>query len=197
LSGLSPIPEMRIVPRGTIEIPALKPGGSAGHLGDMLHVVLLEPEIPPNTGNIARLCHATGSRLHLIEPLGFSLDEKALRRAGMDYWHECDVHQWPDWSTFHAAHPGARMHLFTTKAEHGLWDAAFTDGDFLVFGRESRGLPESLLRSSPKSCVRIPMLERTRSLNLACSAGIALYEALRQSGWNPGISRGSTQKSTL
>jgi tRNA (cytidine/uridine-2'-O-)-methyltransferase len=160
----------------------------------MLNLVLVEPEIPPNTGNIARLCHATSTRLHLVEPLGFRLDEQSLRRAGMDYWHECDICQWKDWNTFLAGHPTARLHLFTTKATRSLWEAQFSDGDFLVFGRESRGLPESLLQSHPDSNLRIPMERRTRSLNLACSAGIGLYEALRQTGWKPAEFSGGSEK---
>lgn len=146
----------------------------------MLHVVLVEPEIPPNTGNIARLCLATGSRLHLVQPLGFSLDEKALRRAGMDYWDQCDVHLWESFDAVKSAHADARFFFLTTKARRAYWDEAFRDGDFLVFGRESRGLPESLLRENQPTCLTIPMREDARSLNLATSAGIVLYEAVRQ-----------------
>lgn len=146
-----------------------------------LHVVLVEPEIPPNTGNIARLCMAGGVRLHLVGPLGFSLDEKALRRAGMDYWHECDVRVWESWEALRAeAGEGARMWFFTTKASVGFWDAGYRAGDWLVFGRESRGLPESLLKEHPTACVRIPMREGARSLNLATAVGIGVFEALRQ-----------------
>ena len=146
----------------------------------MLHVVLVEPEIPPNTGNIARLCLAAGARLHLVEPLGFSLDEKALRRAGMDYWHLCDVKRWASLAELQASEPTARYFYFTTKASKAYWDEAFHDGDFLVFGRESRGLPESLLRENAEACLTIPMQPDARSLNLATSVGIALYEAKRQ-----------------
>jgi len=146
----------------------------------MLHVVLVEPEIPPNTGNIARLCLAAGARLHLVEPLGFSLDEKALRRAGMDYWHLCDVKSWGSLGELQSAYAGARFFYFTTKALKVYWDTAFRDGDFLVFGRESRGLPESLLQGNADSCLKIPMVAEARSLNLATSVGIALYEAKRQ-----------------
>lgn len=148
----------------------------------LIHIVLVEPEIPPNTGNIARLCLAAGARLHLIEPLGFRIDDRALRRAGMDYWHEVDLRVWPSWDAFHAAHapPEARWHLFTTKAQRTYWDAEYHDGDFLIFGRETKGLPESLLARHPDACIRIPMQPQARSLNLATSAGIALYEALRQ-----------------
>ena len=146
----------------------------------MLHVVLVEPEIPPNTGNIARLCLAAGARLHLIKPLGFSLDEKHLQRAGMDYWRLCDIHQWDSLAALQIAEPSARFFYFTTKASRDYWDETFQDGDFLVFGRESRGLPESLLRENSDHCLKIPMKPEARSLNLAASVGIALYEAMRQ-----------------
>jgi tRNA (cytidine/uridine-2'-O-)-methyltransferase len=147
----------------------------------MFHVVLIEPEIPPNTGNIARLCLAAGARLHLVEPLGFSLEDRALRRAGMDYWHEVDVRTWPDFAALQAeAERDARFFFFTTKTCRAYWDAAFRDGDYLVFGRETRGLPESLLAANEPSCLTIPMAPDARSLNLATAAGIALYEAKRQ-----------------
>jgi len=146
----------------------------------MFHVVLIEPEIPPNTGNIARLCLAAGARLHLVKPFGFSLDEKALRRAGMDYWEQCDVVVWESFADLRAAAPAARFFFLTTKAKAPYWDAAFRDGDHLVFGRESRGLPESLLRQNPETCLTIPMAPSARSLNLATAAGIVLFEAVRQ-----------------
>jgi len=146
----------------------------------MLHVVLIEPEIPPNTGNIARLCLAAGARLHLVGPLGFSLEEKSLRRAGMDYWDRCDVKQWTSFSELRASDPRARYFFFTTKSSEPYWNQAFADGDHLVFGRETRGLPESLLKENAASCRTIPMAPDARSLNLATAAGIVLYEALRQ-----------------
>ncbi len=147
----------------------------------MLHVVLIEPEIPPNTGNIARLCLAAGARLHLVEPLGFSLDDRALRRAGMDYWKECDVHTWPDFATLRArADADARFFFLTTKGRAPYWDARFAGGDHFVFGRETRGLPGSLLDANPESCLTIPMQVGARSLNLATAAAIVLYEAKRQ-----------------
>lgn len=147
----------------------------------MLNVVLVEPEIPPNTGNIGRLCLATGSVLHLIEPLGFSLDDKMLKRAGLDYWKHVQVRHWPSWDAFVSGQsPDARMFFLTTKEDRPYWDQAFADGDFLVFGRETRGLPESLLASKPEWCLTIPMAPETRSLNLATSVGIVLYEAVRQ-----------------
>lgn len=144
-----------------------------------LHVVLVEPEIPPNTGNIARLCMVAGARLHLIEPLGFSLEEKALRRAGMDYWEKCDVQLWPSWTAWREAHAEIRCWFFSAKAEQSFWEADYRPGDALVFGRETKGLPDSLLQSHPHECLRLPMVEGARGLNLATSAGIALYEAWR------------------
>lgn len=152
----------------------------------MFHIVLVEPEIPPNTGNIARLCLAAGARLHLVEPLGFQIDDRALRRAGMDYWHEVDVHCWPSLdAVVAAADPGAGWHYFTTKSDRSYWDAKFADGDYLVFGRETKGLPESLLAANQERCLTIPMDAGARSLNLATSAGIALYEAKRQAARTP------------
>lgn len=146
----------------------------------MLHVVLIEPEIPPNTGNIARLCLAAGARLHLVEPLGFSLEEKTLRRAGMDYWHRCDIRVWASFKALRQEAGTARFFFFTTKVTRPYWEADFADGDHLVFGRESRGLPESLLAAESGRCLTIPMQPGARSLNLATSAGIGLYEAVRQ-----------------
>ena len=146
----------------------------------MLHIVLIEPEIPPNTGNIARLCLAAGTRLHLVGELGFSLDEKSLKRAGMDYWHLCDIHRWANLQDLQESHLSSRFFYFSTKASKPYWDEHFCDGDFFVFGRESRGLPASLLRDNDKRVLKIPMTPEARSLNLATSVGIALYEGLRQ-----------------
>ncbi|MDR2463760.1 MAG: tRNA (cytidine(34)-2'-O)-methyltransferase [Verrucomicrobiales bacterium] len=149
----------------------------------MFHIVLVEPEIPPNTGNIARLCAATGSKLHLIEPLGFSLDEKQLKRAGMDYWQLVDWQTWRDWPTFTASVTvsGARMFLLTTKTARPYTAVRFHDGDYLVFGRETKGLSASLLAADADRCLTIPMANpAARSLNLATSVGIVLYEAIRQ-----------------
>jgi len=147
----------------------------------MFHIVLVEPEIPPNTGNIARLSLAAGARLHLVEPLGFEIDDRSLRRAGMDYWHEVDVHRWPSLESLqqHAVSE-ARWFYFTTKTQRPYWDTQFADGDYLVFGRETKGLPESLLQTHAERCLNIPMQPSARSLNLATSVGIALYEAKRQ-----------------
>ncbi len=147
----------------------------------MFHVVLIEPEIPPNTGNIGRLCLATGSRLHLVGPLGFDIDASALRRAGLDYWYQVDVRRWDSLAVLRAtAAPDAAFYFFTTKTRRPFWDAPFRDGDYLVFGRETKGLPESLLAAHRETCLTIPIRNEARSLNLATAAGIALFEAIRQ-----------------
>jgi len=153
---------------------------------DCLHVVLFEPEIPPNTGNIGRMCWATDSPLHLIRPLGFDIDGRAVRRAGLDYWSELDLAVWDSFEALRSAVASKRgskiedlMHLFTTKATRSHWSAQYERGDFLVFGPESRGLPETLINGAAERAVRIPM-SNGRSLNLATSAGIGLYEGLRQ-----------------
>jgi tRNA (cytidine/uridine-2'-O-)-methyltransferase len=146
----------------------------------MLHVVLVEPEIPQNTGNIARLCVAAGARLHLVGPLGFSIDGKEARRAGMDYWDRLDLKTWGCWEEFLAANDSCRRWFLSSKVERPYWDASFRDGDMIVFGRESKGLPASLLAAHPESCLTIPMSEGTRSINLATSVGIVLYEGVRQ-----------------
>ena len=148
-----------------------------------MNIVLVNPEIPQNTGNIARTCAATGSVLHLIEPLGFSLADKYLKRAGLDYWRLMEYHVWPDIESFLSAHPQARMHFASTKAPRGHYEAAYQDGDYLVFGCETRGLPENLLARVYDRCVRIPMRQEARSLNLSNSVAIVLYEALRQTGF--------------
>jgi tRNA (cytidine/uridine-2'-O-)-methyltransferase len=146
-----------------------------------LQVVLVEPEIPPNTGAIARLCAATHTHLHLVEPLGFKLDDRAMKRAGMDYWRHLSWQTWPDWHTLRATHAGARFHFLTTKTSRPYTQARFGPDDFLVFGRETRGLPESLLKENEEHCVTIPILNpNVRSLNLATAAAIVLFEALRQ-----------------
>jgi tRNA (cytidine/uridine-2'-O-)-methyltransferase len=152
----------------------------------MIHIVLVEPEIPANTGNIARTCLATGARLHLVKPLGFSIDDKQLRRAGLDYWQDVDVHVWENLEALTASQPAAtRRFYLTTKSRRPYWDAAFQDGDWLYFGRETRGLPEPLLDENPEHCLTIPMIEgSTRSLNLSVSVGIVLYDALRQTDLN-------------
>ena len=149
----------------------------------MMNVVLLEPEMPSNTGNIGRTCVATGTRLHLIEPLGFSLSEKALKRAGMDYWPDLDVTTYVDYEDFLARNPGAQIFYATTKGRHIYSDAAYPDGCYIMFGKESAGIPEEILREHPDTCVRIPMIGETRSLNLSNSVAVVLYEALRQQGF--------------
>lgn len=149
----------------------------------MINIVLLEPEIPANTGNIGRTCVATGTRLHLIEPLGFSLSEKALKRAGMDYWPDLDVTTYVDYEDFLARNPGAQIFFATTKGRHIYSDASYPDGCYIMFGKESAGIPEEILREHPDTCVRIPMIGETRSLNLSNSVAVVLYEALRQQGF--------------
>jgi len=146
----------------------------------MIHIVLIEPEIPQNTGNIGRVCVAAGARLHLVGSLGFSLEEKEIRRSGLDYWERLDLRRWASWEDFLEGNPEARFWLLSSKVERSYWDAPFRDGDFLVFGRESKGLPKSLLEKYPERCVTIPMTGGTRSINLSTSAGIVLYEAVRQ-----------------
>ncbi|MDE1170519.1 MAG: tRNA (cytidine(34)-2'-O)-methyltransferase [Verrucomicrobium sp.] len=148
----------------------------------LLHVVLVEPEIPPNAGNIARLCAATRCRLHLVGPLGFEVSDRYLKRAGLDYWEFLDWKVWENWEAFRAENGfPERWHLFTTKGERRHVDASFRAGDYLLFGRESKGLPEALLNAHPDRRVRIPKLHpQVRSLNLSTAAGIGVYEALRQ-----------------
>ncbi len=147
----------------------------------MIHVVLFEPEIPHNTGAVGRLCLGAGARLHLIKPLGFTLDDKQLKRAGLDYWPEVDVRVWDSFADLEAeiAQSGAPMFLLTTKTTQAHWDATFPEECYLIFGPESRGLPEPMLQARKETCFRIPM-QGTRSLNLATAVGIVLYEALRQ-----------------
>ena len=146
------------------------------------HIVLIEPEIPPNTGNIARLCGATRSVLHLVGKLGFSTDDRTLKRAGLDYWHTVDIRYWRDLDELKAAFPSGRFIYTSKKAVKSYVDMAFREGDFIVFGKETRGLPEELLAANEEMCVRIPIFGEVRSINLATSAGIILYEALRQTG---------------
>ena len=144
-----------------------------------LNIVLFEPEIPANTGNIGRTCVATGTRLHLIEPLGFSLSEKALKRAGMDYWPHLDVTTYLDFDDFLAKNPGAKIYMATTKARQVYTDVHYEPDCYIMFGKESAGIPEEILLEHQETAIRIPMLPDTRSLNLANSVAIVLYEALR------------------
>ena len=149
----------------------------------MFHIVLHQPEIPQNTGNIGRTCVAAGASLHLIEPLGFSLSEKQLKRAGMDYWGKLDVCRYINFADFCEKHPGARLWMATTKAKQVYTDVRFRPGDYIMFGKESAGIPEEILVEHEESCIRIPMLDQIRSLNLSNSVAIVLYEALRQNGF--------------
>ena len=146
----------------------------------MLNIVLVSPEIHQNTGNVARTCAATGARLHLIRPLGFEITDKALRRAGLDYWYLLDVRIYDSLEDFFEKHPEASMWLLSTKAPRSYTEAQYRDGDYLFFGRESGGLPEAFLNAHPEQCVRIPMAEEARSLNLSNAVAITVYEALRQ-----------------
>ncbi|MCR5272786.1 MAG: tRNA (uridine(34)/cytosine(34)/5-carboxymethylaminomethyluridine(34)-2'-O)-methyltransferase TrmL [Lachnospiraceae bacterium] len=149
----------------------------------MLNIVLHEPEIPANTGNIGRTCVATGTRLHLIEPLGFRLNEKNLKRAGMDYWSHLDVTRYIDWNDFLERNPNAKIYMATTKGKHVYTDVKYEDDCYIMFGKESAGIPEEILIEHPDECIRIPMIGETRSLNLSNSVAIVLYEALRQNGF--------------
>lgn len=145
-----------------------------------MNIVLHQPEIPANTGNIGRTCVATGSALHLIEPLGFRLDEKSIKRAGMDYWQHLDVTRYVDFEEFRSLHPDAKLWMATTKAKRTYTEVSFGPDDFIMFGKESAGIPEELLVEYEENCIRIPMLDEIRSLNLSNSVAIVLYEALRQ-----------------
>lgn len=145
-----------------------------------LNIVLYEPEIPANTGNIGRTCVATGTKLHLIEPLGFSLSEKALKRAGMDYWSQLEVERYVNYEDFLQRNPGAKIYMATTKAKKIYSEASYELDCYIMFGKESAGIPEEILVEHPEECVRIPMIGETRSLNLSNSVAIVLYEALRQ-----------------
>ena len=146
----------------------------------MFNVVMVKPEIPPNTGNIGRLCLATGSTLHLVKPLGFSLDDREVKRAGLDYWQDVDVRLWDSFAELYGARSTeARFFFLTTKTKRSYCEVDFRRGDFLVFGRETKGLPEPLLKAHVKELLTIPM-EGTRSLNLATAVGIVLFEAARQ-----------------
>ena len=149
----------------------------------MLNIVLLEPEIPANTGNIGRTCVAAGARLHLIGPLGFSLSEKALKRAGMDYWKDLDVTTYIEYRDLPEKNAGAKIYMATTKAQKMYTEVNYEPDCYIMFGKESAGIPEELLVQNRENCVRIPMMEQIRSLNLGNSAAIVLYEALRQNGF--------------
>ena len=152
--------------------------------GEYMNIVLHQPEIPANTGNIGRTCVATGSTLHLIEPLGFRLNEKDLKRAGMDYWDKLDVRRYINFEDFLAKNPNAKIWMATTKAKHVYTEAEYGPDDYIMFGKESAGIPEEILVDYEDTCVRIPMLDEIRSLNLSNSVSIMLYEALRQNSFS-------------
>jgi tRNA (cytidine/uridine-2'-O-)-methyltransferase len=151
-----------------------------------MHIVLVEPEIPPNTGNVARLCAATRTRLHLIEPLGFKLDDAQLKRAGMDYWQHVEWHRWPNWAAFQKTLPaGARLWFVESNGPRLYTEASFSAEDYLVFGRETAGLPKQLLEANAGHWLRIPMFNpKARSLNLSNCVALVLFEALRQQGFS-------------
>ena len=153
----------------------------------MLNIVLVEPEIPQNAGNIARTCAVTGSRLHMVRPLGFEVSDKYLKRAGLDYWHFVDISYYDSIEELmDKFYNGSNFYFFSTKAKKIHSDANYKDGDFLVFGKETKGLPEDLLKKHYDECVRLPMMGETRSLNLSNSVCVGVYEALRQMGY-PGM----------
>ena len=149
-----------------------------------LNIVLHQPEIPANTGNIGRTCVATGTRLHLIEPLGFRLNEKEIKRAGMDYWDDLEVIRYVNYEEFLEKNPGAKIYYATTKAKHTYTEVNYESDCYIMFGKESAGIPEEILVENPDTCIRIPMLDSIRSLNLSNSAAIVLYEALRQNDFD-------------
>ncbi|MBR0545839.1 MAG: tRNA (uridine(34)/cytosine(34)/5-carboxymethylaminomethyluridine(34)-2'-O)-methyltransferase TrmL [Treponema sp.] len=148
-----------------------------------LNIVLFEPEIPANTGNIGRTCVATGTRLHLIEPLGFRLNEKSIKRAGMDYWEHLDVTRYINFEDFLEKNPGAKIYMATTKGQHVYTEVNYEPDCYIMFGKESAGIPEEILVKNPDTCIRIPMLSEIRSLNLSNSVAVVLYEALRQNNF--------------
>ncbi len=162
----------------------------------MFHIVLVEPEIPQNAGNIARTCAATGTALHMIRPLGFEVSDKYLKRAGLDYWNLVDISYYDSFDELRAKYPNARFFFFTTKARRRHSDVSFQDGDFLVFGKETKGLPEELLLENEETCLRIPMFSEARSLNLSNSAAIAVYEALRQTDYHGLLETGELHEHT-
>lgn len=149
----------------------------------MLNIVLHEPEMPANTGNIGRTCVATGARLHLIEPLGFKINDKMLKRAGLDYWEKLDVTVYDDYQDFLNRNPGAKVYMATTKSKQKYTDVSYEEDAYIMFGKESAGIPEEILLDNKETCVRIPMMPGERSLNLSNSVAIVVYEALRQQGF--------------
>jgi len=148
-----------------------------------MNIILHEPQIPQNTGNIARTCAATGTSLHLIEPLGFFIDEKSVRRAGLDYWDELDLHVYTNFEDFLQKNPSAKIYMATTKAKNNYTQVSYDKDSFIMFGKETAGIPEDILIKYPDTCIRIPMKPMIRSLNLSNSVSIILYEALRQNNF--------------
>jgi len=145
-----------------------------------LNIALVEPEIPQNTGNISRTCAATGAALHLVRPLGFAIDDRKLKRAGLDYWDKLEIYYYDSIDELFGAHKEAPFIFLTTKAKHNYWDARYEDGCFIVFGKETAGLPENLINANPDKCFRLPMQPDSRSLNLSNTVAAVAYEALRQ-----------------
>ena len=148
-----------------------------------INIILHEPEIPQNTGNIARTCAATGASLHIIRPMGFEIDDRKLKRAGLDYWHQLDITYYDNLEDFVSKHPEARIYYFSTKAPRAYTEIEYKGDVYLMFGKETRGLPEELLLANPETTVRIPMRDKLRSLNLSNSVAIAVYEVLRQNAF--------------
>ncbi len=144
------------------------------------NIVLVEPEIPPNTGNIARLCAATNTKLHLVHPLGFEINDSKLKRAGLDYWHLLDIEEYENWEDFYSKHNKENFWLISTRGERNIWDVEFNPGDYLIFGSETKGLNENILNANKDRVISIPMNGKTRSLNLSTAVGIVLYEAMRR-----------------
>ena len=159
-----------------------------------MNIVLLEPEIPQNTGNIGRTCVATGTALHLIKPLGFNIDEKSVRRSGLDYWNDLDLKCYDNFGHFIRENPGINIFMATTKARKSYTDVKYNKNSFIMFGKESAGIPEEILLKYKENCVRIPMLEEYRSLNLSNSVAIILYEALRQNNFENFLTQGNLHR---
>ena len=159
-----------------------------------LNIVLVEPEIPQNTGNIARTCAATGAKLHLVEPMGFKVDDRKLKRAGLDYWHFLDITYYADLNSFLVAHATDALYFFSTKANQKYTDVSYPSSVYLVFGKETAGLPEKLLFEHPETTVRIPMISEARSLNLSNSAAVGVFEVLRQWGYPALSERGELRE---
>ena len=159
-----------------------------------MNIVLLEPEIPMNTGNIGRTCVATGTRLHIIKPLGFDVSDKALKRSGLDYWKDIDVTYYENFEHFLEINKDAKIFMATTKAKKTYADVTYSEDDFIMFGKESAGIPEEILLKFKETCIRIPMLSEYRSLNLSNAAAIILFEALRQNNFNNLLTKGQLHR---